>query len=342
MKLVHNSELDKFFAACRNNLQTENKNQFLDKKVTAGNERYLQKQMAECGFAEFMGPEDQWPSLFLSAKQWQNTPYHRTIHLSDIKSDAFSYEMDQIDGHRLFNACAIQKDPKRELNDWMKLRAMDQDCDCIALFQNDEDWMLDSPSEALTNDPAAEMASGSVCTFGLGIGYYLFMAMHNPDVTSITVVERSREVIELFEKSILPQFDVRKPLKLICGDAFDFFNEAFLSSFDTVYVDIWQSSDDGLECMTRLLEQYLPPYESTSFWIEDSCLETVWTIVYLYLESCYTGVKPAIAEQYQPLLHKTELYFSTLNETVDSIDRLKDLIYDNRILRTILSIHERS
>ncbi len=338
MKLIHNSEMDAFFVRCRKNMASEYKNRFVDQKITPAYEKKVQKQMKKAGFAEFQGSEESWPSLYLSATEWQKSPYHQAVHLETISSDGFSYKPSIIAGNRLFNASTVQKDKNRELNDWMMLRAMDQSCETVMLYQDEEDWMLDSPSEALTNDPAAAKAHGSVCTFGLGIGYFLFMTMRNPEVKDITVIEQSIEVIEMFQNNILPQFPDQKPLNIICGDAYDYFNQEFLSKFDYTYVDIWQSNWDGLPIMTDLLEHCLPDYESTDFWIEDSCLEVVWTLIYLYFEQLYQDTHLNLNPELERYETKISRYFSNMDIAIDHPDQIKDLMYDGRTLREILHV----
>ena len=162
----------------------------------------------------------------------------------------------------------------------MKLRAMDHNFDALYLYQDNMDWMFDAPSEANTNDIPAQRAHGKVLTFGLGIGYFLYMAIQNPNVEEVTVIERSKEVIAMFRNFILPQFETTKPIHLIEGDAFDYFNQDYLSNFDYIYTDIWQSSQDGLPLITELLEQCYLPKEKADFWIEDSCLEVIWPLVF--------------------------------------------------------------
>jgi hypothetical protein len=116
--------------------------------------------------------------------------------------------------NQLFNVSGIIFDQQRELNDWMQLRALDQPYPAAVLWQGDEVWMLDAPSESFTIDPYALKAKGNVLTFGLGIGYFTFMALLNPAVQSVTIVEKSASVIAMFKDYILPQFPQRDKVKI--------------------------------------------------------------------------------------------------------------------------------
>ena len=304
-------------------------------RVSKAREKYIQKQLSRHGFAEFSFPEP--PSLFLSADEWEKTPYHSHIDLTHISSHHFSFEKEWVKGNELFNADAIQKDPQRELNDWMKLRAMDRDFQAVYLYQDDKDWMMDAPSEAFTNDPCAAKAHGRVLTFGLGIGYFLFMACQNPKVEDITVIEYSQPVIDMFNKYLLPQFPPHVPVHIIQGDAYKVWQKEYLDQFDYIYTDIWQSSDDGLKAITKLLEQYEPPFDKTDFWIEDSCYEIMWTLSLLYFRELATKRKAQINPKLNTYMKKIRRYYAGNRETVINVKRLQFLMYDTETIRHILA-----
>ena len=332
-----NKEIADFFRRCHKNMQDSSINNYLDAYVNKYNEEEMKRALYKAGAAECKGKNA--PSLFLSVDEWNNTPYHRTISLEKISDGPFSFTKEMTAGNYLFNADVIQKDPNRELKDWMRLRAMDRDFEAIYLYQDDKDWMMDAPSEAFTNDPYAAKAHGNVITFGLGIGYFLFMASHNKAVTHLTVVERSQAVIDMFKKNILPQFDTNTPITFICADAFSLWHKDFLSEFDYIYADIWQSGEDGLECITRFLSQYEPDFQTADFWIEDSCFEVMWTLSLLHFEELATGHKTKVADHFTPYMNKIRSYYSTIDDTVSDVDTLKHLMYDTETIRHILHIH---
>ncbi len=198
--------------------------------------------------------------------------------------------------------------------------------------------MLDVPSEANTIDPYAAKAHGKVLSFGLGIGYFVFMACLNPKVTSITVVERSKSVIELFDTFLRPQFPNTPSITLIHGDAFDYFNEATLNQYDYTFVDIWKSSQDGLDTIEALLEAYLPPMDSVDFWIEDSCFEVLGALMLRYFEANAMRRKVKHPDpRMQDLLKKIELYFAKIDCVVTDEADLKHYLRDTQTLRAILA-----
>lgn len=337
MKIQMDHEIESFLDRCRNNIQNEDKNTFLGARVTKANEHQIQQEMHDAGFADFSGNEDTWPSLFLSSQDWENSPYHSHVSLDLVKSDHFRYETQKTAGHELFNTDAIQKDPQRELNDSMILRAMDRNFDAIYLYQDDKDWMLDAPSEAATNDVPAAKAHGNVLTFGLGIGYFLYMALQNPQVQSVTCVENSPQVIEMFQRFLYPQYPQLKKVTIIEGDAYARFNEEYLSQYDYVFTDIWQSSQDGLACIEKLLMQYLPPVEKADFWIENSCEEIMWTLIYLYFDGIAHHRTNPVNAMYSHYAAKIRRYFDGKDQTITDVDTLKFYMYDTKTVREILA-----
>ena len=338
MKIILTPEIESFLDRCRFNLSNQDLNSFVGMHVTKAQEKKVQKELQVAGDPEFQTDSSQWPSLFLSTAEWEQSPYHSHVMLDMVKDDHFSYVTEKTAGRELFNVDAIQKDPRRELNDWMKLRAMDQNFNAIYLMQDDQDWMVDAPSEAATNDIPAGHAHGKVLTFGLGIGYFLYMALLNPNVTSVTVIEKSPQVIEMFRRFLLPQFPDEKKVEIICGDAFEDFNRKFLSDYDYVYTDIWFSAQDGLVIMEKLLEQYVPSLEQADFWIEDSCFNTMWSLIFLYFDSLAHHRHVQYNPAYRKEMHKIQKYFEQKDETIRDPQALKHYMYDNMVIRNILSL----
>ena len=338
MKIQRTPEIDNFFKSCMDNLKKENKNRFLGAKVTTKNENYLQKQMSKSGFQEFMKPKEQWPSLFIRSQDAIQSPYNSTIKLDTINNEEFRFSCEMLPANQLFNVSGIIFDQHRELNDWMQLRALDQPYPAAVLWQGNDVWMLDAPSESYTIDPYAKKAQGDVLTFGLGIGYFAFMSLLNPKVKSVTIIEKSESVISMFKQYILPQFSNKDKVKIIEGDAFDYFNKAFIEEFDYVFVDIWKSGDDGFLMIEKLLEQYNPPFDKVDFWIETSCFEFIPTLILLYFRSISSEFDIEHENLiYNRVFQKISQYFESIDSTVSDVYTLKDFMYNPKILRKIVA-----
>lgn len=95
-------------------------------------------------------------------------------------------------------------------------------------------WMLDDPPHWRAMEIYAEHSKGKVLVAGLGLGLYLQALKGNRNVESITVVERSSEVVRLVEPHLpnLPEFVI------ILEDFYEFINTD-LTFWDTIIVDLW-------------------------------------------------------------------------------------------------------
>lgn len=137
-----------------------------------------------------------------------------------------------------------------------------------AVQERGRTWMTITPNEINTMRACLEQTHGRVVTYGLGLGYYAFHALLREDVSSVTVVERSADVIRLFERHLLPLFPRRDRLRIIEADAFTHL-ETLLpqTECDTVFADLWHDVSDGLPLYRRMkaLETPGPRY---LYWIE--------------------------------------------------------------------------
>ena len=334
MKIIKNKEIVDYLNRIKVNLDSNYQNDYLDGYVEINDELEAKKELMKAGQQEY--EEDINNPLFIEPSEYYNNPYVKNIKLDVVSDKHFSYELTTIEKGYLFNSDALIDDKDKELKDYMKLRALKEDIKAIFLYQDDKEWMMAVPSEFITNDPYAKKAKGKVITFGLGIGYFVYMCLLNKDVESITVIEKEEEVINIFNK-IKDQFPNINKIKIIHGDAFDYFKEDYLKDFDYIYVDIYKSSDDGRYLIEKLLEQYLPPIEKCDFWIENSCLSIIKTLIYLYYDENVYHRHNKVYKEYLLLFNKVRNYFNSLDVTVDKVDTLKDYMYNKQVIREILA-----
>lgn len=137
-----------------------------------------------------------------------------------------------------------------------------------AIREDGRVWMTVTPNEINTIQPVVRESRGKVLTYGLGLGYYAFHALLQPDVTSVTVVEKNPQVIEVFRRMLLPFFPRQADLRIIEADAFDYAGKTMpREGFDVVFTDLWHDVADGLPLYQRMkaLETPGPRY---FYWIE--------------------------------------------------------------------------
>ena len=141
-----------------------------------------------------------------------------------------------------------------------------------AVFEDDRLWMSITPNEIETMKEAVEKAFGSVLTFGLGLGYYAYMVSLKSEVTEITIVESNDDVINLFNKYILPQFKYSDKIRIVKADAFEYAqNHLSGGKFDFVFTDLWHDVSDGIDMYLQMKKcEALSPDTQFMYWIEKS------------------------------------------------------------------------
>ena len=135
-------------------------------------------------------------------------------------------------------------------------------------------WMSIVQSEIRSMAADIEKAHGRVVTYGLGLGYYAFMAARKETVESVTVVERNPDVIKLFSENILPQIPFADKIKIKEADAFDFLRAQEDGAYDFAYADFWEGAEDGCFLYLDFLKE-AARFRKTEFayWIESCFIE---------------------------------------------------------------------
>lgn len=121
------------------------------------------------------------------------------------------------------------------------------------LFVDGTLWMTDAEFECVTNLRVIEWAAGDVLIAGLGIGLILPPLLNSPHVESVTVIERSADVIAL----VGPKYEHPK-LTIIEADAYTW--EPPKRAFNLIYFDVWANvpNEDNKEEITNLKKRYRP------------------------------------------------------------------------------------
>ena len=143
--------------------------------------------------------------------------------------------------------------------------------DETVLYQNIGDkWMNimdDSAYEAEQADAFLSAATGDVLLAGLGLGMVLRPLVDNSNVSSITVIEKYQEVIDL----ISPHVPLSKKIKIINDDIYTWTPD---KTYDVAWFDSYIYPADGDDPLGTYLVDMTKKYksfvETAYFWPGDS------------------------------------------------------------------------
>lgn len=210
------------------------------------------------------------PSIrILDKTKYENNPYYKNIHLEDLKDGSWEIKWEEYKPYQAV-ICddIIIEDDFREIP---PLGFFPEGFRFPAILEDGNEWMTLTPVDLDTCEEAIEAAHGRIITFGLGLGYYAYMASEKEEVESVTVIELSEDVIRLFKTHILPQMPNRHKIRIVNADAFEYAEKIMPSEdFDLAFVDTWRDASDGAPMYKRMkaLESYNPK-TNFLYWVEN-------------------------------------------------------------------------
>ena len=208
----------------------------------------------------------------LDASEYYNNPYYKNIKIPTIKIGNSELKYEKYKPFEGF-VCndIIQTKEGRQIP---QIGFFETEFSFPAILENDRIWMTITPNEIETMKDAVDQAFGHVLAFGLGLGYYAYMVSEKDQVESITIVEKNEDVIHLFNKYVLPQFQNAQKIKIIQADAFEYAQNHILEGkYDFVFTDLWHDVSDGIDMYLKMKKyEKQSPNTIFSYWIEKSIL----------------------------------------------------------------------
>lgn len=203
----------------------------------------------------------------------------------------------------------------------------------FAVTQKDEIWMSIIPHEINTMKEPIENATGNVLVLGLGLGYYVFNIVSKREVTSVTVIENDKKIINLFNKYLLPKFPHQEKISIIYGDAIAFVKES-PRKFDYVFADIWHNVHDGemLYLKLKAKESYRPGIKF-DYWIETSILAMLRRQTLTVFEEALEGFTE---EDYKHSANENDtiinlIYYYHKNTAIKNFNDLHQILTDDSL-----------
>ncbi len=203
----------------------------------------------------------------LDKNKYINDPYYKNIRISTKKIGNWELKSESYKPYRGVICDDMIIDGYTEIP---PLGFFTEEFFFPAVLEGGNEWMTLTPVDLDTSVEAISKAHGKVVTFGLGLGYYAYMASRKDGVDSVTVIEKSPDVIRLFSEEILPQFDRADKVRIINADAFEYAEKVMpCEKYDFAFVDTWRDASDGLPMYEKMKSlEKLSPRTEFSYWIE--------------------------------------------------------------------------
>lgn len=220
----------------------------------------------------------------MNADKYRNNPYYTNIVIPEVEKGRWEFKREKYPAYRgVIAADMMLCDGFREIP---PLGFFTEEFEFPAVLEDGNEWMTLTPVDLDTSDEAIERAHGKVVTFGLGLGYYTYMVSEKEEVDTITVVEKSSDVVALFKEYILPQFSHPEKVKIVNLDAFEYAEKVMpCEKFDVAFVDTWRDASDGTPMYEKMKKlEHLSPNTEFIYWIENFLISRLRALKFAEIE----------------------------------------------------------
>lgn len=341
MKRDEQTKLDAVIEQSHMNIETsELQNSFIDDNYDAideklinearANEGYLEEEAFKKLFLSFLELDESDPLVqdmdkltkfdrfsLLDKKDYISNPYYKNI--KDIGINDGKYRL-LINTFKPYEAFSYDQTKGIRENNYAEVTPFgffNEEVSYLALVENNTVWMSITPYEINTMKKAIANAHGKVMTFGLGLGYFAFMASEKEDVEKVTIVESEKEVIDLFTKYLLPQFPHKEKIEIIKGDAFNKMDLA--KEYDDLFIDIYHTADDALPLYLKFKRKAskMKLAINIDYWIEESILAKLRRYVIAIIEEYLDGYTD---DDYQNVDSENDYLFKVIHDSLKGFE----------------------
>ena len=264
----------------------------------------------------------------LEEKEYLDNPYVQNIK-ANAKLGKYQLRNIEYEPYQLFAYDDIYLDNYKE---YSRIGYFTSKFPYLALTEGNNVWMSLNPNEIETMKPYIKKGKGNVLVLGLGMGYVPYMMSLKDEVKSITIVEKDKEIIELFKKALLPQFVNKNKIKIIEDDAISYLNKN--SKYDYIFADLWHDPEDGLPLFVQLKRIN----KNIDCWLEVSLYQMLRRCMITLLEEQLEGMGEDAYKHAKTYTDKVinRFYQRTKNLRLDNEDDLNKLLGDESLLTLAL------
>lgn len=275
------------------------------------------------------------PNIFLAdIEKFKSNPYYKSIKPVETKYKGYSLTYDHYAPYELFAYDDIEVDSN--YIEHSKLSYFYDEYKFLAINYNDVTWMSVTPNEIKTMESAIKKAHGDIIVFGLGLGYFAYMASLKLEVKNITIIENDENIINLFINNLLPLFENKAKIKIINNDALKVIKQPL--KYDFAFVDLWHNAEDGIDLYFAFKkEEKNHPNVEFSYWLERS-FYALLRRAFIELLSEQISDEKASYDYAETVFDKlvNKLYEKTKNLQIQEVSDIESLLSDESLLSLIL------
>ena len=275
-------------------------------------------------------------NVFLADEnEFKNNPYYKAIKPQLVKYKDYQLTYDHYTPYELFSYDDIEVNDN--YTESTKAAYFKNEFKFLVLNYKDITWMSITPNEIKTMEPGLKKAHGDIIVFGIGLGYFAFMASLKPKVKSITIIENDINIINIFKNNLLPLFPNKEKIKIVQQDALEVIKAPL--PYDFAFVDLWHSVEDGLDFFLKFKAQEKNnPNVEFSYWLNNSFYALLRRAFITLLSEQLEGLDASNYQKGETTFDKlVNLYYQkTKNIQIKDVSDIDNLLLDNKLLSMLL------
>ena len=274
---------------------------------------------------DFIKKNIRWDTKLLNEKDYESNPYLVALKNLIFKEKGWTLTR-QI--RKAYTLCPYEEEYAYGANYAMKmaLAMFKQDYIYPSICLYDTEWMSLNQHEIRTMEIPIQLARGKVLTLGLGLGYYAYMVSLKEEVKEVHIVEMDLELIQLFNKYLLPLFPHPEKIHIHKADAFYFIKDIKDKDYDFIFSDLWHDASDGTDAYLKLKKHFINfKYTQCSYWIENSIISHLRMILINVMKHEYYQLTEPLDEFSEGIKDKLTNYTIKTTNDIDSLLNLKGL-----------------
>ena len=261
----------------------------------------------------------------LDAKIYENDKYAKAINATGGYSN-YSIRKISYEPYQTFPYDEITVNDQYQ--EFSNIGFFEEKFSYLALCEGQNVWMSLNPNEIETMKPFINKAKGEVLVLGLGMGYVPFMMMDKSEVKHITIIEKDKNIINLFNKVLFPSFINKNKITIAQDDAIHYLKSK--KKYDYIFADLWHAPEDGLDLFIKLKRIN----KGIDCWLETSLIALLRRCMITLIEESLEGLGE---DNYKHAKNPTDrvintFYQKTKNTTLSDLNDLDNLLKDETLI----------
>lgn len=174
-----------------------------------------------------------------------NNPFYQKMNIAPTRVGRYDIDYHYIEDYELFKHDEIYEYFDGRL--LPQIGYFDEALKCLSITTGERVVYQYNPYLVNALTLPIEEAKGSVYCFGLGIGYFAYMAHLKEDVKKVTIFEENKDLISLFNELILDKFDYKEKIKVVHASPLPYLkNKNNKISANYVFINCWKDLETGV------------------------------------------------------------------------------------------------